>query len=378
MERSEVLEALSQYEAAKPLLNVRVMPVAGNEANLAKMPHQVMEDLAVVYRLKLNQADDGRIASTPVTNEMLERYGVTAEQLHADAIQQAAERNPAVLRNMSEMMVELSDGQLVPEESPLYVATSVDRVGGAGVIAYPGFLDEAAQTLSANFYVLPSSIHEVILVPDTEEITASELEQMVQEINAIEVPPEERLSDHVYHYDAESRTFELASSYEQRQTEREPAQKAAAQDKMTVLLVQPGVHPQRVEIGTGLKSLQDAVGGDIEAVYPYDDPVALICNEEGKLIGLPLNRALRDANGETYDILAGDFLVVGLTEDSFASLTPEQEKKFEQLFHKPELFIRMGRSVQAIPIEDDDLRKLRRLDAQETDRKKRTPSHDAR
>ena len=58
------------------------------------------------------------------------------------------------------------------------------------------------------------------------------------------------------------------------------------------------------------------VGGCIEAIYPYEDPVALVCNEEGKLEGLPLNRALRDEDGDIYDVVAGTFMVVGLTDDS--------------------------------------------------------------
>ena len=62
----------------------------------------------------------------------------------------------------------------------------------------------------------------------------------------------------------------------------------------------------------------------IEAIYPYEDPVALVCNEEGKLEGLPLNRALRDEDGDIYDVVAGTFMVVGLTDDSFGSLTVEQ------------------------------------------------------
>ena len=93
-------------------------------------------------------------------------------------------------------------------------------------------------------------------------------------------------------------------------------------EKMTVLYVKPGEKPKRIEIENDLEALQRAVGGYIEAVYPYEDPVALIVNEEGKLNGLPLNRALRDEDNDIYDIVAGTFLVVGLGESEFASLTP--------------------------------------------------------
>ena len=80
-----------------------------------------------------------------------------------------------------------------------------------------------------------------------------------------------------------------------------------------------------------------------------------VANEEGKLEGLPLNRALRDDDGEVYDVVAGPFLLVGLTEDDFGSLSSEQIQKFEGMFHQPEAFIKTGRSVIAVPIPDEVL-----------------------
>ena len=71
------------------------------------------------------------------------------------------------------------------------------------------------------------------------------------------------------------------------------------------------------------------------ATYPFTDPVAIVCNDEGKLLGLPMNRALRDEHGQTYDVVAGNFLVVGLGEEDFASLSPELAQKYEQFFHQP-------------------------------------------
>ena len=119
---------------------------------------------------------------------------------------------------------------------------------------------------------------------------------------------------------------------------------------MTVLVVEPGKEPYAKEIDTGLESLQHEVGGDIQAVYPFEEPVALICNEEGKLMGMPLNRALRDEDGDIYDIVAGTFLVVGLTEDSFGSLSPELMEKFTAHFKSPEQFARLGDKIVAIPM----------------------------
>lgn len=122
------------------------------------------------------------------------------------------------------------------------------------------------------------------------------------------------------------------------------------ENKMTVLVVEPEKVPYVKEIDPGLQSLQAEVEGWIQAVYPFDDPVALICNEEGKLMGLPLNRALRDDNGAIYDIVAGTFLITGLSEDNFASLTPEQVKKYERQFRRPELFIPFGGRMTVVPM----------------------------
>ena len=126
---------------------------------------------------------------------------------------------------------------------------------------------------------------------------------------------------------------------------------------MDVLLVRPNMSPQPVQIGCELEDLQKAVGGDIQAVYPYEDLVALVMDEEGKMFGKDWNRALRDEDGNMYDIIAGDFLVVGLGEEDFSSLSPELMKKYEEHFHQPEMFVRLGRSVMAMPLPDDKVKK---------------------
>ena len=114
---------------------------------------------------------------------------------------------------------------------------------------------------------------------------------------------------------------------------------------MDVLLVQPNAYPKKISVGTELEDLQAMVGGDIEVTYPFEDEVAIILNESGKINGLPLNRAIYTEDGDMQDIYAGDFLVVGLTEDDFGSLTSEQMQKFEEQFHQPQMFVRMGRSI---------------------------------
>lgn len=121
-------------------------------------------------------------------------------------------------------------------------------------------------------------------------------------------------------------------------------------DKITVLCVEPMCEPQIKEIEPGLKSLQKEVGGFIQAIYPYADPVALICNEEGKINELPLNRAVYDDDKNMTDIIAGTFLITGLGEDSFASLDKDLIKKYADMFRYPEQFFRIGGEIAAIPV----------------------------
>lgn len=111
---------------------------------------------------------------------------------------------------------------------------------------------------------------------------------------------------------------------------------------LTVLEIAPGQYPKQVVIDNDLKALQQAVDGPIAASYPFEDPVAIVYNDEGKLMGLPLNRALRDESGQSYDVVAGTFLVVGLGDEDFASLSPELAQKYEEHFHQPEAFVKLG------------------------------------
>lgn len=132
---------------------------------------------------------------------------------------------------------------------------------------------------------------------------------------------------------------------------KEISAERAPDDTLEVLMVEPGQYPRVERIGSDLASLQKAVDGYIEAIYPYDDPVALICGEEAKLEGKPLNRALRDEDGDIYDIVAGKFFLCGLGDGNFASLPKELQQKYEEKFHQPEAFLKMGSKIMAIPTE---------------------------
>ena len=124
---------------------------------------------------------------------------------------------------------------------------------------------------------------------------------------------------------------------------------------MNVLMVEPGKASYEMQIGSDLQSMQALVGGYIQAVYPFEQPVALVCNEYGKRDGLPFNRALRDSDGDVYDIVAGNFFIAGLGKSEFTDLPHELAEQFAERFRQPEMFLRMGDKIVAAPVPDEQV-----------------------
>ena len=125
---------------------------------------------------------------------------------------------------------------------------------------------------------------------------------------------------------------------------------------MRILVIEPNRRPRPAEIDGSLESMQALVGGLIQPVYPYDDPVALVCNEEGKITGLPANRALKDDGGQIYDIVAGTFFICGFSPsgDDFGDLSPELADKYSGIFRSPEVFLDINGQVVVLPVEPED------------------------
>lgn len=124
---------------------------------------------------------------------------------------------------------------------------------------------------------------------------------------------------------------------------------------MCILVVEPEHRPEVKEIDDSLKEMQGIVGGYIQAIYPFEEPVALVCNDEGKLMNLPANRGLRNKDGQMYDIVFGTFFLCGAPADSdnFTSLTPEQIERYRKRFYTPEMFWGMDGRIVCLPLEVD-------------------------
>lgn len=118
-----------------------------------------------------------------------------------------------------------------------------------------------------------------------------------------------------------------------------------------VLLIQPEKYPKMIELEDSLEAMQVLVGGDIEEYMPFEDEVALICNDEGKINGLPLNRAVYGEDKEIIDIIAGDFFIAyaPVSSEKLLSLPPDLAKKYSEKFRYPEKFFRTENGIKAVP-----------------------------
>lgn len=112
---------------------------------------------------------------------------------------------------------------------------------------------------------------------------------------------------------------------------------------ISVLLIEPGKYPKMIEIENTLEAKQKLVGGNIEMLMPFEDEVAIICNDEGKIIGLPENRGVHDDCGGLLDFVFGTFLVVyaPVESENFESLPEKLAEKYKQVFLYPETLVRI-------------------------------------
>lgn len=118
-------------------------------------------------------------------------------------------------------------------------------------------------------------------------------------------------------------------------------------DKIKLLLLEPGKLARTAMIEASLEGMQKVVGGMIEPYYPFEEHVCIVCNEEGKFNGMPLNRAVYGEHGEMLDIIAGPAFLCDCSGENFGSLTEEQITRYKKKFRYPEIFLREGDEIKA-------------------------------
>lgn len=232
--------SIFQYDQAKEKLFMRVSSAEKNQELLQNVPYELKEDLAITFHLAVDLGEEG-LASTMITNNIMEQYGITKEQLYQDALVSSPKVLPATVENMDKLlrcmmlddmkasgmgaeelkaMEEEMDQMISANPNPMTVVSNEQTVDGASALFYPGMLDQIGESMKGDYFILPSSINEVIVVPDDGSLDHKELKEMVNEINHTQVAPEERLTDEVYHYDTKERVFEKADRFQQRKLDQ--------------------------------------------------------------------------------------------------------------------------------------------------------------
>ena len=181
----------------------------GNERFLSDKPYKPFLDMAKIYYLEVDNLVEGHVSRITINNEHMASMGCTLNELDTAAMANTLQRNPAEVESIGKVLSELMG---IPEEQftaqfgsmeiPMYVVTNRTRCDGAAVIQYQTVLESICDALhSENFYLLPSSRHEVICVPGGIGKDVDALRRMVHEVNATQVPPEDLLSESVYYYE---------------------------------------------------------------------------------------------------------------------------------------------------------------------------------
>ena len=170
----------------------------------------------------------------PVTDQIFSFYGISPEQFHEDAVRNTQRIFPAVLQPLMAEINELtrigedSSGLSHPENEGIPAVQIIRNnygLYGASAVLNPDVMESCGREIGENFYLLPSSIHEMLLIPESQALERRELQDIVKNVNRSEaILPKDILTDSVYHYDVAARTFELAENYEQwmRKTRKGP------------------------------------------------------------------------------------------------------------------------------------------------------------
>ena len=205
---------VTDFTACKERICYKLVNADRNKTLLSDAPHKmVCDDLAVLFFILVSN-DEAGTASITVRNNMFDLWGVDEDELFNIALVNTQKLFRGNVMSMASVMMELLSDRMddenakefydmvVSEEDmlPMYVCSNKQRINGAGVLLYANLLKEFAERVGADFYILPSSIHETLLVPVSDQMDVEYLRSMVREVNSTQVAPEEVLSDNVYVY----------------------------------------------------------------------------------------------------------------------------------------------------------------------------------
>lgn len=197
------IQSFTEWERVKDNIIYCLVNREKNAELLEKVPHREFLDLAIIYKCLVSISDTDGCATIQIKNEHMEYWNMS----ESDLLTVAKENTPKKLKaNLMNMFSAISgmldfDTDIDLSQSPMFVLSNTFKLNGATAILYNNVLKEFADKIKSDLYILPSSIHETILLPVNENMRKEELKEMVECVNATQVAPEEVLSDNVYFYD---------------------------------------------------------------------------------------------------------------------------------------------------------------------------------
>lgn len=197
---------VTDFDRCKHLIVPRLVSVDMNMEMLERRPHMLMDELAVFYCIHLDCCKDGT-ASIAITNDILKMWDMDVADLHELAVNNLPSVLPSTFKGMNEVMMEMTGMEFPEVEEKMYVLSNVQKVNGASALLDKEIMNTVIERVGNDFYILPSSLHEVLIVPADAGMDVSDLEVMVQEVNATQVSIEDKLSDHVFKYSADAGIF---------------------------------------------------------------------------------------------------------------------------------------------------------------------------
>ena len=214
---------VTDFSACKERICYKLVNADRNRELLADAPHIIVcDDLAVIFYILVSSDGEGT-ATITIRSNMSDLWGVDEDELFKIALRNTQRLFRGSVMSMASVMMDLLSDRMDDEYSseffdmvvsedmvPMYVCSNNQKLNGAGVILYKDLLKQFAEKTGRDFYILPSSIHETLLVPVSEEMDVESLRSMVREVNATQVAPEEVLSDNVYIYHREDDKIALA------------------------------------------------------------------------------------------------------------------------------------------------------------------------
>ena len=200
---------ITDFEQIKGKLVPRLINAEMNSELLEARPHKLVADLAVTYCALLDQSFDGT-ASVAVTNELMKMWNTSVEELHEIAVANLSELLPSTFKGMTEVMSEMmgmstEDMEMMgmsTDEEQMYVLSNTMNINGASALLDAKMMEEIIEKVG-DFFILPSSIHETLVVPVKSGMDVESLEAMVRDVNSTQLQPDEILSNRVYSYSLE-------------------------------------------------------------------------------------------------------------------------------------------------------------------------------